>query len=197
MSDAGLTILEGVDVLHLRRDRRPRRTHERALRRGHALPLPARAAHRRRAAAPALLGEGRVLLGGLLPPQPSRARAAAAGRALDLARAVRRRRDAGPPRPAQREQGAPRVRARARGRHRLRGHHLGQGARLRARHPEHRAAAARRRRALRRRREPARPRGGATGGAKTQVLLSQPGDRGRLVRASRSARRPASAGSCG
>ena len=85
----------GVDLLHLRRDRRPRRHDERLLRRGHALPLAARAAHQRRPAAPALVGEGRVLLGRLLPAQPGRGRARP-GLALDRTRAVRRRRDAGP-----------------------------------------------------------------------------------------------------
>ena len=126
--------------------------------------------------------------------------AAAAGRALDRARALRRRRDAGPPRRPQRERGAARVRARARGRRRLRRHHLGQGARLRARRPGDRAAAARRR--PRRASTPGANQlvleEAANGGAKTQVLFSQPGEIARLrASGSRSSSRRASAGSCG
>ena len=75
----------GLDVLHLRRPRRRRRGDERLLRARHSLPLGARADDQRRAAAAALLGAGRVLLRGVLPPQPARRRAAA-GHALDLAR---------------------------------------------------------------------------------------------------------------
>ena len=89
---------------------------------------------RRCAAAPALVGEGRVLLGRLLPAQSATARASP-GHALDLASALRRRRNAGASRRPQRGERGAVVRARARGRHRLRGHHLRQGARLRARQP--------------------------------------------------------------
>ena len=72
--------------------------------------------------------------------------------------------------------GAAPLRARARRRHRLRGHHLGQGARLRARRPAARAAAPAAGGRPRRRRQPARARGAGAGSAKTQVLLSRPGE---------------------
>ena len=65
-----------LDLLHLRRARRHRRRDERLLRGGHALPLALSADDQRRAAAAALLRQGRVLLGRVLPAQPARGRAA-------------------------------------------------------------------------------------------------------------------------
>ena len=125
----------GIDLLHLRRDRRPRRPHERPLRRGHALPLPARAPDQRRAAAAALVREGRVLLGRLLPAQPGRA-----GGLPQDALSIARERFVGEGMQdhlvVRNESAEPlALRARARGRRGLRGHHHRQGARLRARQP--------------------------------------------------------------
>ncbi len=73
----------GIDLLHLRRERRRRRPEQRALRARHALPLELRA-DASTASVPLLLssGQGRVLLGGLLPAQPD-GRRSAAGLALD------------------------------------------------------------------------------------------------------------------
>ena len=187
----------GIDVLHLRRDRRPRRPDERALRRGHALSLAARAAHRRRPPAPALVGEGRVLLRRLLPAQSGRSRAAS-GHALDRARALRRRGHAGSPDPPQRELRAALVRAPARGRHRLRGHHHRQGARLRARPSrDGAAAAAAGGRSLRRGREPARARGGDERRREDAgALLAAGQDRGPTRAVPARARAARAAGSC-
>ena len=93
----------------------------------HALPLALGADDQRRAAAAALLAQGRVLLGRLLPAEPGRRRPRAR-RDLDRPRALRRRRacrstsssrTTPPP--------AGRVRARARARERLRGHLRRQG----------------------------------------------------------------------
>ena len=84
-----------LDLLHLRRARRHRRRDARPLRRRHALPLAALPDRQRRRAAAALVGQGRVLLGRVLPAQPARRRPAA-GLALDHPAALRRRRDAGP-----------------------------------------------------------------------------------------------------
>ena len=117
----------GLDLLHLRRARRHRRPDDRALRERHALPLALVPDRQRRAAAAPLVRQGRVLLGRLLPAQPARRRPRA-GRALDRARALRRRRDAGPHRRPEPLAPTARVRARARGRDRLRGHLRGQGA---------------------------------------------------------------------
>ena len=102
--------------------------------------------------------------------------------------------------PAQRERRAALVRARARGRHRLRGHHHGQGARLRARPSRDGAAAARRRRrrASTRRANQLVLEEAANGGAKTQVLFSQPGEvdgsRVRFAARARAARAVGAAG---
>ena len=74
-SRAGADDPRGLDVLHLRRARRLDGETQRPLRARHALPLAAPADDQRRAAAPALVGQGRVLLGRVLPPQPARRRA--------------------------------------------------------------------------------------------------------------------------
>ena len=84
----------GLDVLRLRRARRHLRADDGPLRPRHALPLALGADHQRRAAAHALLAQGRVLLGRLLPAEPGRRRPRAR-RDLDRARALHRRRDAG------------------------------------------------------------------------------------------------------
>ena len=84
----------GIDLLHLGRSRRHRRTDERLLRARHAIPLAPRAPGRRHRAAHALLGEGGALPRRLLPPQRDRDWAAARFD-LDLARAVRGIRHAG------------------------------------------------------------------------------------------------------
>ena len=132
----------GIDLLHLRRPRRHRRGDERLLRARHALPLAARADGQRLRAAPALVGEGRVLLGGVLPPQRDRP----TGLPQDSISIARERfvGDGMQERIALRNESPERarVRARARGRGRLRGHHLREGARLRPRRPRPRAAAA-------------------------------------------------------
>ena len=101
-----------LDVLHLRRARR-----HRAARRAASSPRTrassrASAHDQRPAAAAALVGQGRVLLGRVLPAQPARGRAAA-GRALDRARrassaTAMQDADRGP----ERVDGAGRVRAR-------------------------------------------------------------------------------------
>src|SRR3954447_5999115 len=148
-----------LDLLHLRRTRRRRRPDAGALRRGHALPLAAAADDQRREAPPALVGCGRVLLGRVLSPQPRRGRASP-GHALDHARALRGRGDAGPDRRPQRGHGAALLRARPGARNRLRGHPLRQGARLRSRRPEPgEAAAAGRSGAVRGGAQPVRARG--------------------------------------
>src|SRR5439155_4295031 len=66
-----------LDLLHLRRAWRHLRRDGRLLRRGHAFPLALSPDDQRRAAAAALVGEGRVLLGRVLPPEPARGRARA------------------------------------------------------------------------------------------------------------------------
>ncbi len=89
-----ITILEGSTfcVCDDRGDVGGRR---RPLRRRHAPPVALRADGQRPPPAPAVVREGRVLLGGVLSPQPARRRPGA-GRAHDRAVTVRRRGDAGP-----------------------------------------------------------------------------------------------------
>ena len=121
-------------------------------------------------ARPLLLSSGKVeYFSAAFYLRNPRRRRARAGLALDRARALRRRGDAGPPRRPERDRGAAPLRARARGRHRLRGHHLGQGARLRARRPAARAAAARRRRP-------------SVDGGGDQLVLEEPARRARRRR---------------
>ena len=166
----------GLDLLHLRRDRRPRRQDERPLRRGHALSLAARAPDQRRPPAAALVREGRVLLRRLLPAQPGRARAPA-GHALDRARALRRRGHAGSPDPPQRER-----RAARRSSSSSRSAPTSRTSSP-SRSTTSRSGIPRRRGRCRRRRRPASTptanqlvlEEATNGGAKTQVLFSQPG----------------------
>ena len=175
----------GLDLLHLRRARRPR-----AARRAGSSRDDTRCLSRLELTIngerPLLLssGQGRVLLGRVLPAQPARGRAAA-GRALD------RRASAS---------SATGCRTRSCVRNesleplafdvglevgcRLRGHLRRQGARLRARRPAAReAAAAAGARPLRRATATARARRStANGGARTQVILSRAGRGRRLAR---------------
>ena len=82
-----LTILEGSTFCVCGRARRPRRADRWASSRRHALPLALGAHDQRRAAAPALLRQGRVLLGRLLPAQPDRRRTSATTRSRSRASA--------------------------------------------------------------------------------------------------------------
>ena len=136
-----LTILEG-STFCICDERGDIADDRRLLRRGHAVALALRAHDQRPAAAAALLGPGRVLLGGVLPPQPAGRRARRRTRSSIVARALRRGRDAGADRDPERDDGAAAFELGARARLRLRGHLRGQGARLHARRPDARETAA-------------------------------------------------------
>ena len=110
------------------------------LRRGHPLPVLPEADDRRQAA-PALTGQGGLLLGRVLPPQPAVGEPPR-GRGLDHPRALHRRGDAGPSRRPE-PGGCGRCRWSSGSRSvRLRGHLRRQGLRLRARRSGARGAAA-------------------------------------------------------
>ena len=172
----------GLDLLHLRRDRRPRRPDERLLRRGHALPLAA-SSSRVNGARPLLLSSGKVEYFSaafyLRNPVAGRARA---GLALDRARALRRRRHAGAARGPERDRGAA-LASSSRSSVgtdfadiiAVKEHDFALGDPLHAR-PLPPPAAVRDDGA-----RPARPRGASDGRATTQVLLSRAGRDRRLA----------------
>ena len=167
-----------LDLLHLRRARRHRRRDHAASSRTTPASSRASAQRQRPPAAAALVRPGRVLLGRVLPAEPARGRAAA-GRALDRARALRRRGDAERIVIRNESMEAAAFVVRLELERGLRGHLHRQGARLLARRPAPRGAAAA---------DPARVEWDAELGqfvmedlgsgwhARTQVILSRPGE---------------------